>query len=289
MKRNTLFLFILIGIVNLSAQETIKIFKVNEDCREEYYVLKDNDTIKHGSYLKYNTESESYMFGRRIYEVGFYQDNKKAGKWRYFYDIKFFDTIPFYLKSSKDIPWCQGYYLDNTKIDLWEYFDPYGNTYLKYNYSTNDLVLYIDTLGNDLTNEKERSPIYLGWEPYLKNEILIYLYELLDPFKNRYSVKISFNVDSIGNASNFNIIDKKGPKKFGEYCLARVKSLESKWLPATKNDINTDSEVIFELNIDLTGNFHTTRWDEGSGNRTETVKRYRIPVKIRTKFDYKIH
>jgi hypothetical protein len=289
MKRICLIIFLLMGTLLLNAQDTIQIFKENKDCREIYYVLKDNDTIKHGSYLKFNTAVKSNMLGFRIFEKGFFQNNKKSGHWKYCYDYYKYDIKSVLSRDTKEYLWSQGNYLDGNKMDIWDYYHPTGNFHVKYNHSTNNLILYIDTLGNDRTQELERYPIYLGYEPFLQRDLFLHLKNILDQTKSLYYIKISFTLDTIGRASNFQIIDKKGSKKFGDYCLEFAKLLGSRWLPAAVNNINKNSEVIFEVRIDLTEYSYSVQWEADKwGYAEKRPEILKTPVKIIINFDYKI-
>ena len=77
------------------------------DKREQFYVLKKDPSVKHGTYIKYFKGTKRYY----IYETGRYLYGKKEGLWRFFYD----DFPPDQIES-------QGYYQDDRPNGPWEFF-----------------------------------------------------------------------------------------------------------------------------------------------------------------------
>lgn len=77
---------------------------------EEYYVLKADKKVKHGSYVKLN---ESFM-GNSLHSTGSYINGKKHGLWQTYY---------VGINNLKE----KGYYKDDLRDSIWQYFYPEGD------------------------------------------------------------------------------------------------------------------------------------------------------------------
>ncbi len=101
-------------------QETKFIVKRNSEYTEEYYVLKDNKKIKHGTYVKYkkpgiSISTYSISFGPsqlHIIANGNYENGLKSGLWEYYHDYK---NGHFLTNSIK----VRGNYLNGMKQGVW--------------------------------------------------------------------------------------------------------------------------------------------------------------------------
>ena len=174
------FLIILIS-GNLAAQIKTKfILKKRNSETEEYYVLKKDKKIKHGTYVKYLgvpginfllIENGNYVMGlkegiwttyidrvpkNRIESTGNYKNGQKSGHWKYFYDSmeSINDPQNYTLKMSNDKiksievkvhnkelrTLKEGYFNNGKKYGLWNYYDFEGNIIYTYDYTTNKTI-----------------------------------------------------------------------------------------------------------------------------------------------------
>src|SRR4051812_37544052 len=100
---------ILSAIISMAcAQETKKAELVTGDKynkeKEVFYVLKDNDTVRHGQYKRYT--------GNSLAVSGWYNMGKKDSVWQY---------------SFKNSTPSQRFYRDGNKTGVWKFIDRYGN------------------------------------------------------------------------------------------------------------------------------------------------------------------
>jgi hypothetical protein len=89
----------------------------------EYYVLANNDTIKHGEY-----QIKAYT-GYRILLKGRYNQNKKVGLWK-----------EQYYGTEYKGPMASGYYENDVKTGNWVYHNYKGDTAQIYNWTENKIV-----------------------------------------------------------------------------------------------------------------------------------------------------
>lgn len=97
-------------------QETKFILRKDKgtDIQEEYYVLKDNKKIKHGTYVKYIIN----RYVVQILESGNYENGKKDGKW-----YLFFNTPSYYhSKQPRNVVKEEGNYENGKKSGEWYYY-----------------------------------------------------------------------------------------------------------------------------------------------------------------------
>ncbi len=83
MRYYNLIFFLLFVALRLNSQELKKIIekKENSPFYEEYFVLKEDKSVKQGKYVKY---LERLAVEKYILEYGSYNQNKKTGVWFYF-------------------------------------------------------------------------------------------------------------------------------------------------------------------------------------------------------------
>jgi hypothetical protein len=168
---------------------------------EEFYVLKSNKKIKHGSYVKLH----DMFFGVTLHATGYYLNSKKDGFWQTYYtgnnNIKekgyYKNDLPdsiwqyFYPegehKELVEVPSAEGrselhiqnvnpvmskfgVYRNGKSADTWEYFDVNEQPVLKYNHTAKE-VLFIQ--GRTLLTYRAG---YIGTEFHMYE----HLYDTLD-------------------------------------------------------------------------------------------------------------
>lgn len=113
MKHTKLFAGILILLITINSygQKTIKKRLNTGKYIEEFYVLKENTTVKDGQYLKFVKDENQ----RRIpVEYGFFDTGNRIGEWYFFH-------------ANGALAYC-GNYSNEGKQGIWtEYYDPLTN------------------------------------------------------------------------------------------------------------------------------------------------------------------
>ncbi len=108
MKQITIILSLLSIVIttNSYCQET-KVKRVQKgDYIEEYYVLKENKSIKHGEYVKF----QKYILDRRIpIAFGFFENDRKVGEWYFFHYGGALESFGNYFADEKRGVWKEYY------------------------------------------------------------------------------------------------------------------------------------------------------------------------------------
>ena len=241
MKNIVIFLVFIFIKTSCIGQKT-KLIKNNigNNSSEVYYVLKDNRKMKHGSYKRY--------LGKNLIEEGFYKNGVKDSIWNeYLFEEKF----------------CSGIYLNGIKAGIWEYFDKNEITQ-KYDYTNLELVYYklseidknkefkvfnqIDTFKTKL----DRPPLFLGGENHLFYKLWMNLNYPKKAVENGTTgrVYLAFNIDSLGNTSNFHI-----EKGIGDGCDEEVirisENFRAIWLPGILKGKHVNVEYILPITFEL--------------------------------------
>jgi protein TonB len=205
-------------------QETKKVTVKNDfpDSKEVFYVLKSDNSIKHGSYeIRYN------ISGVRI--TGYYKNGIKDGFWTE------------YRKDGNKKN--EGLYEGENRIGVWNFYDKNGVLEQKYDYTKKEMLLYTksDNATVDLTvayaaKTADRSPIYIGG-----NSAIIEFVENIIEYPKIAVQKgitgttfIRLTVDTLGKSGNFGIA-----KGFDSDCDAEAlrvaKALPDNWIPGQKD------------------------------------------------------
>lgn len=105
-------LTICLSLLSIQAfcQETKFVLKKRASFNEEFYVLKSDKKIKHGTYVKYETGSNKV----HLLESGSYENGQKSGFWHYFHES--------YDKYAQNRIKAQGHYVNGKKNGLWTFY-----------------------------------------------------------------------------------------------------------------------------------------------------------------------
>jgi periplasmic protein TonB len=226
-----IYLLIIISAIHtfLFAQQTEKVTIESENGKqkETYYVLKSNDSIRHGSY-------QLEVF-KNLRVSGFYKNNQKDSIWK------------TYGPNGKKVL-SEGLYLNNRKVGEWSYYNIKGVLEHKYNHTSNTLVYY-NSENND-SNQKyiilqgaDTIQTILDQPPlFMEGSEIIFLY-VQDKIKYprmaiengiEGNVTITFTIDSTGNAFGFHVSKGIGAG-CDEEALKMVKNIPNTWIPAVLN------------------------------------------------------
>lgn len=237
---------ILILVISPSFSQALKkIVLKNKDqfIREEYFVLKQNHSIKEGEYNKFS------YFGA-LKEKGYYKNNKKDSLWTiYNYDGS---------KISKI-----GYYKEGNPIGPWKIFNLNNEVAYIYDYSTDKLIEYnwyktkntFPVLLNNTWKEEsiDNPPLIIGYEDIYQIVLENIRYPELAVEKGLSGkVYVSYVINEEGKMIDVKV--KKGAyPELDQEALRVVRAVNVKWFPARKNGIPVTVEavtpVIFKLQM----------------------------------------
>ena len=227
MKILTLLLLTIITFAT-TAQELKLVTKTSQSnpftsYKEEYYVLKDNKKIRHGSYKKW--------VNGRISLEGFHKNDNMDSTWTTY--------------SSLGHIVSTGNYANNTKVGLWKFYDK-DEPEQVYNYSTQTLVYfkpedkpaaYTIINGADTTySVLSRQPLTIGGKYAFYEVIAKNLRYPVAAHKSGITgrVYVAFTIDETGKTADHKVL-KNGNKHLDAEAIRVVKLLDN-WLPALKED-----------------------------------------------------
>ena len=229
---------------SLLAQKVKKVIEDDYDlfCKNEYYVLKKDKSIKHGHY------KSTWVTGNPR-EEGYYSFGKKDSLWTYF--------NPF-----KPIVSCRGSYKDGKKIGVWEYFDEkeaimnrYDHTRHYLSYTTYKDTLLKHTIRLDDTTfevKLQRPPIYLLGD-ITKFRVIqenIKYPETAIEANIFGTVMIAFYINLEGKAVDHEIIKKIGGG-CDEEALRVVKLIPDEWIPGIYNNKEVEVRIVMPITFVL--------------------------------------
>lgn len=247
--KNLSIVFVFIIQAFLSYGQELKTKKKKVETREgtaHFYVLADNDTVKHGKYI-----IKGYT-GNRILMEGKYINNKKVGFWQ----------EQYYGKEFKG-PKASGNYDNDLKIGEWFYFNYDGDTAQIYNWSDNKLVFFkscgIDIQEYSVIEEGKESKLKLDCPPTCISGLNCFLYEFSknigehsEHFKKlgnelyQLKTKISIVIDK--NASIVEIsYSTDESKEIKEIIEKVIKSYH--WIPGKKDQKYMTTKFEFKVNL----------------------------------------
>lgn len=99
---------------NAWCQDTKFVLKRSNEFTEEYYVLRDNKTIRHGTYVKYKEKLLKIVGDDLILETGTYDNGLKTGEWRTYFN---FQNLARLNKVQ-----ARGTFVNGKKNGLWYYY-----------------------------------------------------------------------------------------------------------------------------------------------------------------------
>lgn len=210
-------IFLLLVFPNLIfGQDLIKI--IDEENNEEYFVLKSDQTTKHGVYKRFTKDNALLI-------KGFYKHGVKDSIWKS-YQI----NGELYLKY------------DYTKYEL-VYYNPKDIEKEKRYKIINDSNSFDTTLS--------RPPIYFGGDALLYEIIEKTIYPI-EARQNRVDgqVFVLFTVDKFGRTSNYHFKPSIG-WGLGEEAMRVLQLLPDFWLPGIFNEQPVVVEMVFPFRFKI--------------------------------------
>ena len=224
--RLVLTAFLLLLFAESRAQETERkvVYAKNGD-KEEFYVLKSDNNVRHGSYEK--KASFSHVIGN-------YNNGLKDGVWTEF--------------SSGSKLRSRGAYRNDVRIGLWKFYNWEGELEHEFDFSKNELVSDVLLEGMKARKFKvikgadtiltylERPPVYITGKTKMQSALtkgsqIALILRLTQASGN---VVIGFVIDTAGKARDYPIISGIHQVCDAE-ALRMVKQIPPNWLPAKLN------------------------------------------------------
>ncbi len=264
----------------VKAQELKKRRKNRDTYLEEYYVLKEDKSIKHGQYVKYEKSSlipvELGHFANNLKEgtwyicdskgilrnIGRYSGGQRSGKWLEFFkptNNSFLNGIAEHAGLKADIKIddegnatvdvdglrlsSEGNYLNGKKTGLWKYYTRKGDLIQKYDHSKNSMVL-----NREKESSTSKCPFVGGYERLSDLFWLLYHKDTHIPWIES-QVKVS--ISSKNGTVRFKGSDSVGDYKFQKAIIATFEKLPNDWLLPVIKDTNSASVISFSYKQDV--------------------------------------
>lgn len=236
--------------------------------KEKYYVLKSDNSIKHGEYKRYNIinnieESgfynmgvkdstwKTYIIGKYVGGIGKYKKGMKNGEWKYFTNIGTID--PDYNRKSPTRLVKSGFYVDDSLFGVWNYYKK-GKLEQQYDHTNDSLIFpsnindnYVYTVKTDtgiIECALERSPMLVGANrariEKRKSMDDAKLYQLSNGQENVTYV-LSFWLRPNGETYGYEMVNGVN-KEYDSYIIEYYKE-NYKWIPGKLNGSNVECKV----------------------------------------------
>ena len=220
----TAFLILLVGRSN--AQETErKVIRGKNGDKEEFYVLRSDNNIRHGSYEKKTGFSHT---------IGNYKNGTKDGVWTEF-------STGSKLRS-------RGSYANDARVGIWKFYNWEGELEQEFDFSKNELLS--DILLEGMKQRKfsvikgadtvltllERPPLYITGKTRMQSALTkgSQIGPILRLTQVSGNVVIGFVIDTTGKARDYRIVSGIHEACDAE-ALRMVKQIPNNWLPARLN------------------------------------------------------
>jgi hypothetical protein len=281
-----LLLFLVFFITQITAsQETVWKMKHAGLSNEEYYVLKSDKKIKHGSYVKYSVGAFNKVI---INQTGQYYQNQKDSIWKRFYyneieeeltyckgklegkySLFYIDTtcssINYNMKKQAGFKRdtlivdlnkenvrnrITGNYHDDRKVGIWNYYYPDEEIFFQFNY--NDSMVIYDKR-DSLFNVKINEPLNFSKPVYLGGGMDGLLYELVPQLlkyitEDSLSVTFKFLINGNGLLEQKEILNSPYSKQKERKIINSI-NLSDNWIPLKVNRAFRTGYRLFEIKI----------------------------------------
>lgn len=218
--------------------------KISKDNYEIFYVLKSDNSIKHGHYELYEN--------KELKLSGYYKSNVKDSIWTFYY------SAPLSKKIS-----AKGLYSNNKRIKLWEFYNHEGKLAQTFDFNTYTLNNLVDSIEekkqNLIMNGKYKGLIYVDKNASYKNgndNIIQFIGKNLKYPNSAKSngiqgrVFTSFIVNEKGELSDFEIF-RPAHEILNDEALRVLKLSEGQWTPATFENEPVSTRQIIPLSFTL--------------------------------------
>ncbi|MBX2970682.1 MAG: hypothetical protein KF803_15025 [Cyclobacteriaceae bacterium] len=221
--------------------ELIKKKSLKNGITEEFYVLKEDKKIKHGSAL---TTYKDILENKYIIEYGQYEQDKKSGKWLSFYFIDPSNSLKSqgnYVNGLKEGDWKCCYPGNSSNKNIQTLFGSEKRTQItETKRDSKSFQIRYDTTGQQLSSTgKYKEDKKIGvWKYYSRSGYLLHSYD--------HDSK-EFLQNSLRDPENDFLVFLGGPERFYNYYYIGQQEIK------TNSTITKTSEVIYE--IEKNGNY----------------------------------
>lgn len=244
MRRINILLAALFFLTSLTSvgQKTkkVKVQHKNPWFVEEYYVLKKDKNVRHGSYQKFG-------FKNSLLISGFYKNNTKDSLWT------------SYFRGDNKVK-SQGSYLNDKRIGIWEFYNHKSELVQKYDFDRDSLIYFtpeekefeIVTENGIVKTKLDSPPLFIGGVGEASESIFENLeYPVLAAEQGISGVVyISFFIDAEGNPKDYEI-EKGIGGGCDEAALRTIKLLPNTWVPGYLNGKPVTTKFIFPIRFQL--------------------------------------
>ncbi|MFC5271961.1 TonB family protein [Adhaeribacter terreus] len=262
-------------VLNAKAQELKKVVDYNSQqrIREEFYVLKANEKIKHGEYKQITTAYKT------VVEKGFYKNNLKDSTWTYYFPgTEHILAQGNYLNDQKSGIWHECAFADNTiflsekglykngeRAGSWQFFNAEGEVIKVYDYSLNKIYyekplpdsLEFDVFVNNTWEKRKLDSAPSLIPDKFGNELIskAFINNISYPMDAARAgaegtVVIAFSVNEEGNATDFYVKTKLYPSLDAE-ALRVTKLMPRKFQPGILNGRAVTTRIILPIKFSI--------------------------------------
>jgi len=215
--KKCLILAILFMPMFLFGQKT-KLIK-DKQTNEIYYVLKSDNSTKHGEYQKIGNKNVLLI-------KGYYKNGVIDSIWEF----------------------------SNSMGEVVQKFDFTTKSLIYYKISESDQNKLYKVITDSASQYVllDRPPIFVGGEDYFMQELMANIQYPLDAFTNGISgrVSVSFVIDKNGETDSFKVLKPIG-HGLDEEAVRVLKSLPNNWLPGIYKGQPVNVEMIYPINFTL--------------------------------------
>ena len=194
---------------------------------EKFYVLKSDNSIRHGKY-----EITSYTPPFHQLASGFYKKGLKDSLW----------TEKFNLKGHKIK--SQGFYKNDEKVGIWIYNNNKGELIQKYDHDKKKIISSTECAD---INNCEASVIgglqQLAYD--LSNELIGYDFPMNESGRTLIQFRnlVSIQIEPDGSVTEVTFRDIIEDKKLEEYIKEKIEKRTGKWIAATQNGVLVSQQI----------------------------------------------
>jgi len=236
--KNILTLIICIIALSTFGQATKEVKKKHKNpyYTERYFVLKSNNTVKHGVYKKNG-------YKNCLVIDGYYTNNLKDSLWS-----------TYYWRSEQLKK--QGSYEDDVRIGEWSFFSSDGTLIQTYDFTKEEVVYSVKSEDEStiLENETESKKMLISDPQYIGSSVELNEYlskgqlDLMKKNGSTGTVVISFFISEDGKAMKHKI-ESGISDNFDQKCLELVKTIPELWVPGKDESGNVTAKTSINFNF----------------------------------------
>ena len=266
---------------------------------EEFYELKTDKNVRHGTYVRYMPQPFNGMV---LFETGSYDHGRKEGEWRMYSQDKPWSIVsrgtyhageqdgiwtyyqllvspasaalavnsftpkpgsPVYINDTTAIVQAQGLYAQGDRVGIWTYFDRQKQVVQKTNHFTNQLVYWRpapDALVSSIAATADHPVLYAGGKGQLQVEILFVMgWRFAFEFDKSKSAEFIYQIDAMGKQLAVVPAEAAGLTRYHKLLLQALAKVPSLWVPQVVDGKSAPGQYRVKISIEV----------EKEGNQTK--------------------